>query len=45
MDNFSHPVSEQLRATALALPETSEGDSCVNRALAPKTLLARIAPT
>lgn len=32
METFSHPVSEQLRAFALALPETSEGTSCVNRA-------------
>lgn len=29
---FQHPICEQLRQTALALPETSEGSSCVNRA-------------
>lgn len=32
MESFVHPISEQLRAVALALPETSEGSSCVNRA-------------
>lgn len=32
MDAFSQPISEQLRAAALALPETTEGTSCVNRA-------------
>lgn len=32
MDDFAHPISEALRAAALALPETSEGTSCVNRA-------------
>jgi hypothetical protein len=32
MDSFSQPISEQLRAVALSLPETSEGTSCVNRA-------------
>jgi len=32
MDAFAHPISETLRAAALALPETSEGTSCVNRA-------------
>lgn len=32
MESFAHPISEQLRGWALALPETSEGTSCVNRA-------------
>ncbi len=32
MESFSQPISEQLRVRALALPETSEGTSCVNRA-------------
>ena len=32
MEQFSQPISEHLRAYALALPETSEGTSCVNRA-------------
>lgn len=32
MESFSLPLSDQLRAVALALPETSEGTSCVNRA-------------
>lgn len=32
MEQFAQPISEQLRAQALALPETSEGTSCVNRA-------------
>ena len=32
MEAFSQPISEHLRAQALALPETSEGTSCVNRA-------------
>jgi hypothetical protein len=32
MEPFAHPISEQLRAVALALPETTEGTSCVNRA-------------
>ncbi len=32
MEPFSQPISEVLRAKALALPETSEGSSCVNRA-------------
>lgn len=32
MERFSQPISEHLRARALALPETSEGTSCVNRA-------------
>jgi hypothetical protein len=32
MDSFTQPISEHLRAAALALPETSEGTSCVNRA-------------
>lgn len=32
MASFAHPISEQLRAVAMALPDTSEGTSCVNRA-------------
>ncbi len=32
MESFTQPISERLRARALALPETSEGTSCVNRA-------------
>lgn len=32
MEQFVEPISKQLRAVALALPETSEGTSCVNRA-------------
>jgi len=32
MEKFTHPISEHLRAIALALPETTEGTSCVNRA-------------
>jgi hypothetical protein len=32
MESFTLPLSESLRATALSLPETSEGTSCVNRA-------------
>lgn len=32
MDRFSQPLSEGLRATAMALPEATEGTSCVNRA-------------
>jgi predicted DNA-binding protein (MmcQ/YjbR family) len=32
MEHFSFPLSEQLRARALALPETGESTSCVNRA-------------
>jgi len=32
MDQFSTPICQQLRDVALALPETSEGTSCVNRA-------------
>jgi hypothetical protein len=32
MESFEHALSEALRAAALALPETSEGSSCVNRA-------------
>lgn len=32
MEQFTQPISEHLRAVALALPETSEGTSCVNRA-------------
>ncbi|MEM7132325.1 MAG: MmcQ/YjbR family DNA-binding protein [Chloroflexota bacterium] len=32
MEKFSQPISEHLRSVALALPETSEGTSCVNRA-------------
>lgn len=30
-DDFEHPICETLRQAALALPETSEGTSCVNR--------------
>lgn len=32
METFAQPISEHLRAQALALPETTEGTSCVNRA-------------
>ena len=32
MEQFVQPISEHLRSVALALPETSEGTSCVNRA-------------
>lgn len=32
MDQFAHPISQQLRAAAVALPEVGEGSSCVNRA-------------
>jgi len=32
VQDFEHPVTRQLREVALALPETSEGSSCVNRA-------------
>ncbi len=32
MDSFTQPISVALRDTAMALPETSEGTSCVNRA-------------
>lgn len=32
MEQFVEPISKQLRSVALALPETSEGTSCVNRA-------------
>ncbi len=32
MEQFEQPISEALRAAALALPETSEGTACVNRA-------------
>ncbi len=32
METFRYPLSQELRAAALALPETSEGTSCVNRA-------------
>jgi hypothetical protein len=32
METFSFPLCEQLRAQAMALPETTEGSSCVNRA-------------
>ena len=32
MDQFAHPIAQQLREQALGLPETSEGTSCVNRA-------------
>jgi predicted DNA-binding protein (MmcQ/YjbR family) len=31
-DRFSNGVTERLRRAALALPETTEGTSCVNRA-------------
>ncbi len=32
MEQFDYEITGQLRAQALALPETSEGTSCVNRA-------------
>lgn len=32
MDAFTQQISKQLRELALALPETTEGTSCVNRA-------------
>jgi hypothetical protein len=32
MDAFAHAISDHLRTVALALPETFEGTSCVNRA-------------
>ena len=32
VETFSYPLSEHLRSLALALPETGEGTSCVNRA-------------
>lgn len=32
MESFAHPFSQSIREIALALPETSEGTSCVNRA-------------
>lgn len=32
METFSQSISKHLREQALALPETSEGTSCVNRA-------------
>ena len=32
MERFAYDISERLRAVALALPETSEGTSSVNRA-------------
>lgn len=32
METFAEPISRALRAAAIALPEVSEGDSCVNRA-------------
>lgn len=32
MEQFTQPVCERLRSVAMALPETSEGTSCVNRA-------------
>jgi hypothetical protein len=32
MEQFTQPISQQLRTQALSLPETSEGTSCVNRA-------------
>lgn len=32
METFTQPISEELRTAAMALPEASEGTSCVNRA-------------
>lgn len=32
METFAHPHSEALRQAAIALPEVTEGTSCVNRA-------------
>jgi hypothetical protein len=32
METFTYPLCRDLRAVALALPETDEGTSCVNRA-------------
>jgi len=32
VEPFAHPISRRLRAAAMALPEASEGESCVNRA-------------
>ncbi len=32
MEQLAHSISRRLRTVALALPETSEGSSCVNRA-------------
>ncbi len=32
METFQHAICERLRGGALALPETTEGTSCVNRA-------------
>ena len=32
METFSHSICARLRDIAMALPETSEGASCVNRA-------------
>ena len=32
METFTHPLCQDLRAAAMALPETVEGSSCVNRA-------------
>ncbi len=32
METFTYPLCRDLRAVAMALPETDEGTSCVNRA-------------
>lgn len=32
METFEHPICARLRDAAIALPEVSEGASCVNRA-------------
>ena len=32
VETFAHPISRRLRDAAMALPEASEGESCVNRA-------------
>lgn len=32
VETFAHPICRLLRDTAMALPEASEGESCVNRA-------------
>ena len=32
VETFAHPISRRLRDAAMALPEASEGQSCVNRA-------------
>ena len=34
METFTQPISRALREVAVALPEVTEGDSCVNRAFA-----------